>query len=318
MSLHPRTKLFAALLLCFVGLSGVLLATPVHATSSGARNYANGTLPPSTTSWYKTTLGSTTAQNEGCTAAQGSTGLVILDYGEPYYSNGSYGTLLTSVNTFASDAAIQANVIDFLRGANSCSLVGTNLKLTLGTSNNNSEGLSITQLNVAGQTWANIVNAAINYIHLNTHITVYVADDIEVAYSTYAEAKAFLDGYHAVTTALLADYGDDPDGASGDGSSHSWTAQQMWYVTSGAPNEVALPEIYYSANAIEWAQLSAWACNNIGRPVDIFGTMAQNGYQGSLSPNQAWQVTYNTLTQSANSCVQNSYNHLYYSTNIVS
>ena len=313
-------KLCAVVLLCLsiVGFSGILVTTVTHAASSSPHNYSNGTPPPSTTSWYKTTLGSATTQNEGCTAAKGATGLIILDYGEPYYSSGSYGTLLTSVNTFASDASIQANVTDFLRGANSCSLTGTNLKIAVGTSNDNSEGLSTSQLSAAGQAWANIVNASINYIHANSHITVYAADDIEVDYSTYAEAKAFIDGYHAGTTALLANYGDDPDGANGDGSSHSWTAQQMWYVTSGAPNEVAIPEIYYSANATEWAQLSAWACNNIGRPVDILGTMAQNGYEGSLSPDGAWQTMYNTLTQSSNSCVSGSYNHLYYSTNILS
>ncbi|GCE30935.1 hypothetical protein KDA_64190 [Dictyobacter alpinus] len=315
MSLRNHKRLFiilTAVLMLSVfggGIHAIFFPGPAHAAT---------TPPAYTTSYYKTTLNSTTMQNEGCTAAHGNPGLVVLDYGEQYFSGGSYGALLISANTFASDSSIQSNVIDFLRGANSCSIQSTQLKVAVGTSNYNSQHLTTAQLSAAGKAWAGIVNATNDYIHLNQRIQVYGADDIELGYSTYQEAKSFVDGFTTSTSATLVDYGDDPAGASGDGSAGNWTPAQVWYVSSGAPHTAALPEIYYSGNTPEWQALSAWACTNKGSALNIIGTMAQNGYQSSYMPAESWQSLYTALSNSSNSCVRASASKLLYSTNIVS
>ncbi len=280
------------------------------------------TAPRATTSWYKTTLDSTTAQQEGCTAA-GTPGLVVLDYGQPYYSGGTFGARLTGTSTFVSDARIQTNVIAFLNGAKNCASASTNLKIAVGTSNclNGQSGsgcnnpLSTAQIRAAGRAWADIVNAAQARVGTDRRFAIYGANDIEIEWSTFASAKAFSDGFSSRTSALLVNYGDASDGANGNGSAYSWTAEQLWQIGSTG-NNVSLPEIYYSANAREWRQLSEWSCNNKRSAWKIIGTMAENGEAGSLSPDASWKAMHDALAQSSNSCASASRNQLHYLTSI--
>ncbi len=288
----------------------------------GSVTGSDGTPPSATTSWYKSTLDATTSNSEGCQAAQSPSGLVVLDYGQSAFESGLYGTKLFSADAqFVSDNQIQANVNAFLDGANRCTTAATSLHVAIGTSNYhqgtgalNSEA----SFQAAGLAWALLVNATASHIQGNTHITVEGADDIEIGYSNFSLAKAFVSGYDQGTSHRIVDYGDDPSGTSSvdPDPANGWTAASLWYITSGAPNHVVIPEIYLPAQAIEWTNLTAWACQNKGRAISFYGTMADGPFGGHFTADDSWKQLHRTLTQSPNSCVQNAIKSLTYSTNI--
>src|SRR4051794_12277752 len=66
--------------------------------------------PAPTTSRYMTTIDGGVLYNEGC--AQGhaaDNGIAILDFGQPWFQNGEYGTILfDAVGSFASTAQIES------------------------------------------------------------------------------------------------------------------------------------------------------------------------------------------------------------------
>src|SRR5579864_7573393 len=92
------------------------------------------TAPAYTTSLYESTTYYGTLQNQGCNAARGPSGVVVLDFGEPDYSGGTYGTYDFGGH-FDSDNAIYHAVANFAYGAWNCRVSTTNLAVAIGTSN---------------------------------------------------------------------------------------------------------------------------------------------------------------------------------------
>jgi hypothetical protein len=331
-----RIQLAVVLLLGLV-ISGFLFPRTTHAaslTSARPTDFSDGTPPPYTVSWYKTTTSTDTAYTQGCTAAQQSINnnhaglLTIYALGEPVYRNGEYGTKFVNVsNVYASDTQITQIAKAFVDGAGHCDDGYAKVRFGIGTSNYAGALSSTSDWYNAGKAWGNMVNTVADYAaqqYPNSTISVYGADDIEVDvadnWATFAQTKQFVDGFNAAqanrsTKALFINFGDDPNGTGTDGG--DWNANAVWYVSTGAGyNVVALPEIYFKANAAEWVALDQWSCNQKGSALNIFGTMTQNGFDGSYSnPGSAWQEMYNELSASSNSCVNKS-NHLYYSTDI--
>jgi hypothetical protein len=54
-----------------------------------------------------------------------------------------------------------------------------------------------------------------------------------------------------------------------------WSAKQAWYVAGGIRYTKALPEIYNSAMAREWAELARIAHGRYHRDVEFAGVMTQ-------------------------------------------
>ncbi len=262
--------------------------------------------PSNTTSYYESTTYYGTLQNQGCTAARGPSGVVVLDFGEPDYSGGTYGTVDFG-NHFDSDNAIYHAVANFAYGAWNCRVSTTNLAVAIGTSNY--PGGYVPSWNSAGSAWAGLVNEEQSYIAsvgYQNIIGAYGADDIETEWASYSASSSFVSGYNASSSRIFFDYGDDTPGY--------WSNSQVYYVAYGAAANWPLPEIYYNADATQdWAPLAAWSCTNGSSGTMHFkGTMSE--YPTGNTPSAAFNDLYNAL--GAYSCLVNTRGTMIFSTNI--
>ena len=304
------------LLLILLGL--ILLGSlsslhPGYAAFLGA-GASSPIAPAHTTSIYEQTVSTALLAQQGCTAAQDVPGLIILDFGAPMYSNGRFGTHLFS-GTFASDARILAALKSFVDGAWNCHSDSTNLKIAIGTTNYNRLPDGNTgKWYQAGTDWGGLVDSVQQYIANNGYdgqLSAYGADDIEVAWASYSETASFVNGYHAATTQLLVDFGDDPGGAN----PSPWTAEQLWEVSSGSPNSAILPEIYFNDVAtMDWEVFDSWACAHKGTALPIIGVITEYPYENSLSPDDAWVALYSAMGN--DDCTAQARSGLTYLTNI--
>src|SRR5579859_394956 len=270
------------------------------------------TAPAYTTSLYESTTYYGTLQNQGCNAARGPSGVIVLDFGEPAYSGG-FGTNDFGGN-FDSDNAIFHAVANFIYGAWNCHTSSTNIAVAVGTSNYGGAlgGYSSSSWYTAGQQWGDIVNNDQSYSSssgYSNYIGVIGADDIEVGWQGYSQSSAFVNGYNNHSSRAFFDYGDDAGGAN----PYPWTAYEVWYVAWGAADDYPLPEIYYNVDATtDWEQLSIWACNNGHGPIGFKGTMAE--YPTGNYPSTAYYDMYNA--EASNSCTAGGLGYLIFSTNI--
>lgn len=232
--------------------------------------------PAATTSRYMSTTNTTTLYNEGCSMGSAAqSGVVILDFGEPWYSGG-YGTILYGANSFASIASIQAGAQSFLDGFWNCSPSTPVLRLAVGTSNYGSQVTS-----GHGTAWGNLVAALNSYISTKGYGSQEYArgaNDMELSWNSYATTKAWVDAYNAATTLPLYDYGDaggcPPYGSCNNG----WTQADLYDVSWGAKDSYPFPEIYTTngSQASEWYNESLFsALNEPAGKMGILGTMTQ-------------------------------------------
>src|SRR5204863_8870001 len=107
---------------------------------------------------------------------------------------------------------------------------------------------------------------------LDRHVESAAADDAEPAWDRhFRKTRLFFHGFRtAVHGHTLFDYG-SLDGGIG----AVWSARQAWYVAGGLPNTKALPEIYNSAMAQQWAELARIASGRYHLAVHFAGVMTQ-------------------------------------------
>lgn len=252
-------------------------------------------------------------QNQGCSAARGPAGVIVLDFGEPDDVSGTYGAYDFGGHFDSFDAIFHA-AANFVYGAWNCHTSSTNIAVAIGVSNYGGAmgGYSSSTWYAAGQSFGTAVNNAQNYSvsnGYNNQIGVYGADDIEVEWASFSQTSNFVNGYNNVSSRLFFDYGDDSGGAS----PSPWTAYDVWYVAWGAADSVPLPEIYYNADATaDWEQLNLWACSHEGGPMYIKGVMSE--YPTGNTPAQAYDDMYNA--EAAYSCSSPTLSSLIFSTNI--
>jgi hypothetical protein len=249
---------------------------------------------PATISRYMATTDPSVLHTEGCQMAQGASGqaqsgVVVLDYGEPYDDGaGTYGTSdYGTGNPFVSAATIQTAVEGYLDGYASCNVPATNhLILAVGTSNFGSH-VSVAH----AQAWATMVASLGAYITTKTYPneTIAAADDMETGWSSAAVTRAWLDAYVAQTNTIpLYDYGDAggcPSTTYGAGGvcQPGWTQADVGYVAGAAgPNVRAIPEIYNTSGttANQWTQI-ALGMIAANTPVTFAAVMTQDGSCGT-------------------------------------
>ena len=254
-------------------------------------------VPAATHSLYESTTNPVTMYNQGCSAAQGAPGLLILDWGQPVYlGNNTYGTYDFGGHD-DTDADILHAVANFAQGVWYCRTHYTNIAIGIGQSNYYS-GYAIPLTSSAwytdGQQWGMLVNNIQSFITSN-HYTVIGASgagDLEVEWQNFTLTSSLVNGYNSVTTRIYFDFGDASPGW--------WSAYQLWYVAYGARDNLPLPEIYYNADATyDWEPLDIWACSNEGGPIYFKGAMSENVY-GTNSPAQAFMALYNA--EASNGC----------------
>ncbi len=103
-----------------------LWAYPGNGTWAVTDDWHFAEVPTATTSRYMSTINTSTLYNLGCsTGSANQGGIVVLDFGQPAYWNGNYGTLLLAGgNPFASTTEIEAAAKEFAHGLYNCSPSG--------------------------------------------------------------------------------------------------------------------------------------------------------------------------------------------------
>ena len=249
-----------------------------------------------TTSIYEQTTKPWVLAEQGCSAAQRhETGVVVLDFGKPAFHRHGYGTILFSGH-FALNHQITTGMVGYARGYVSCLPKGSNLSIILarGTSNYHPD---VPSAYMAGVRWARATNKLGKILRrkgLDAHVEAAAADDAEPAWDPhFRKTKHFFHGFRsAVHGHTLYDYG-SLDGGVGE----IWSARQAWYVSGGIRHTQALPEIYNSAMAQQWAELARIAHRVYHRDVRFAGVMTQgtSGCRCGFRPHKAHRVLAHAL-----------------------
>ncbi|MFN2450883.1 MAG: hypothetical protein ABR541_00860 [Candidatus Dormibacteria bacterium] len=261
---------------------------------------------------------SCTLTSQGARATPGS--LVILDLGSPCFVPGTttYGTQLfntSSCTPLTQDAVLLA---DFLQGYEGAHAAGSApLILAAGTSNSltgadpqANYALSSAQMQAHAQGWFSALVQPTQHAALAgpAPVTVWAAGDIEQSsggdyygpvpsipwVDAYAAASGHPSGAFPCDTSsrgMLADYGDDVVGAGG------WSQGQIYHVAWGSSAACAVPEIYYTSMATEWAQMNSWAAANNLSTIPFTGVMSEGGAAGTLSAGASWSALSNATGQ---------------------
>jgi hypothetical protein len=231
-------------------------------------------LKATTLSIYEQTVKPRLFAAQGCNAARRhESGVVILDFGKPAFEHGGYGSVLFS-GRFAPNHKITAAMLRYARAYVDCLPKGStaSIELARGTSNYHP---AVPSAYAAGVRWARETNKLGRELHrhwLGAHVEAAAADDAEPAWDpSFRETRQFFHGFRAAVHGhTLFDYG-SLDGGVG----AVWSARQAWYVAGGLRHTKALPEIYNSAMARQWADLARIARGRYHRDVQFAGVMTQ-------------------------------------------
>lgn len=286
------------------------------ATSEVISESAAGTPPSSSNSYYVygdyvDQCGATSTTScplfvDGANAPVPSTGgLTVLDFGAPCYNPNTlaWGTQLFVSQSCTPDSTLARLAESWIRGyeTNPNAIKSPPLIVAAGTSNSLTAadpGYALTQAQMTshGQAWfTSVVSpvAAASALLTTAPVTVWSGSDIEESsdgnWYEALRSRAWVNGYAAAaaaakpcttaTNGLMVDYGDYVPNEPG------WTAADVYYVAFGAPVACALPEIYYTADASEWAKLASTARQP---QITFTGAMSEDGAGGTLSASSSW------------------------------
>jgi hypothetical protein len=231
-------------------------------------------LRATTLSIYEHTIHPWILSAQGCSAARRhENGIVVLDFGKPAFARGGYGTILFS-GRFATNHHITTAMLGYAHGYVRCLPRGSTaaIEIARGTSNYHP---SVPSAYEAGVRWAretNRLGRILSRKGLDAHVESAAADDAEPAWDPgFRRTREFFHGFRAsVHGHTMFDYG-SLDGGVG----AVWSARQAWFVAGGLRHTKALPEIYNSAMADQWAELARIARGRYHRAVHFAGVMTQ-------------------------------------------
>jgi len=253
------------------------------------------------------TTNTTHLNNLGCSeGTAGQNGVIVLDFGQQWIQNATYGVQLFNGQGFRTTAQIKAAAIAFLSGYWDCSPAEAKITLAIGTNN---YGAYATQGN--GQAWAQMINEVDAWIKTpptyEAKEAVAGANDIET-WNNVAATRAWVNGYDSVNNRPYYNFG------SCDGCpyynhpewnpNNNWTQEDFWYVSWGVKAAWPLPEIYNTlgTHAYQWQYLSLYAYINHGMAMEIMGAFTQwQACQGRScvgtdnTPAAGWLQLYNAL-----------------------
>jgi hypothetical protein len=283
---------------------------------------AEAPLPPTSTSRYVRNISGAAGdaavmQAKGCTDALGGSTFVLLDIGAQSNADvpkSSNGTVLSPANpgvrlTVQSSAVrlsypqLRSALDGYTLGYSTCtSASGT---LAIGTS---SSGVSAGYLAQAkGSDWATEV---VDQLIVRPRVTLVGSNDIEASFGdTQANAATWETSFLDATTSNLvysgsADncpvtFGSSADcGAVSGQSGANWTRANYAWLTQGLrPGRItALPQIYYSSQAVQWANIDVTA----GNAIIFAGALTENasacGADCAMTPSQGWAALYHSIS----------------------
>jgi hypothetical protein len=227
-----------------------------------------------TLSIYEHSARSRVLKAQGCSAAhRHENGVVVLDFGKPAFVHGGYGTILFS-GRFAPNHKLTNAMVGYARGYVSCLPAEStaSIELARGTSNYHPAVPSAYESGVRWARETNRLGLMLGRNGLADQVEAAAADDAEPSWDpSFRKTREFFHGFRAAVHGhTLYDYG-SLDGGVG----VVWSARQAWYVAGGLRHTKALPEIYNSAMAREWAELAAIARGHYHRAVRFAGVMTQ-------------------------------------------
>lgn len=279
-----------AVLLLLSGLLSAGLAIPVKAYAS--------TEPPASWSRYISTSDPNVAGSEGCDQGNADrlggnlSSTVVLDFGAQDPSN--YGTIRINDSAFMPYSTVEGIAESFAYNYWKCTGTDTTSTLTMAFGTSNS-GSAVN--NTTGSTWAAVVGAVANWFSANNlrQVNFEGGNDIEPHWSPYSAAADWVNGFsgHGFLYLNFGSADGCPVSTSGNGPcSNGWNQYDVWYLAWGAPAAMSAPEIYYSANAWQWAQIS-WFGHVYENGADILFTGPWDEYDldpSTYTPAQAWNA----------------------------
>lgn len=251
--------------------------------------------------------------SSGCSQGRISVGngIVVLDFGQPWVSSGTYGARYWYYGgvAFLSTTAIATYVQGFGQGFYDCSPATSYLRLAVGV--NNDSGYVTSGHGSAWSAMVGAINAWLVARGYSGRVTAAGAIDAEPGFAARAPAvRAWMTGFG--TSWLAYDFG-SADGCSwtsyapppGLACNNGWRQDDLYYLAWGAPAGWGLPEVYatgtltlpngapsnWMANQWEMVRLYGARYGSLGAAV-IAGQMAQTD---SLSPQTSWTYLYNSV-----------------------
>lgn len=225
-------------------------------------------------------------------------GEVILDFGNPEYINGIYGTMLFDYQTHLTIEQIRSAVWDYVVGY----WMGLNqdynnpsfLTIIVGT-NSSGYGAYITREH--GEAWRDMVNQLNSWLiqdGLSGILYIAGGSDMEPSFGlSPSYAKSWVEGYSYNNQFLLFDYG-SADGCPLDYPytepinqsnvspglcNNNWTQDDIYYLSFGASSiMLPFPEIYEEneeANARQWYRISLYSYFNFDKIMIFNASLAQ-------------------------------------------
>jgi hypothetical protein len=279
--------------------------------------------PPVTVSYYVKTTKATTLNKMGSdlAASQIAGGVaqdsvVALLFGQPTFSGGLYGATGFSATPLPI-SQIAALVEDFVSGYYNALGSNTTLhtRIVIATSNH---GTRVTYLH--GQAWSTLVDSVAAWVILNGYsgqIDIAGGSDMEPDWNSPSVTRDWVNGYADGSRRFLYDVGDaggcplSGTTANAGVCNNSWTQEDIWFVSWGAPPSEPLPEIYTPTGSMakQWANLSLYGVLAHNASMIIAGTLTQFGQcqqsgAGACSgvdntPAVGWQQLYNRLNVGA-------------------
>ena len=287
---RPRRRRWVA---CLIALLTVAVGSATIAVTAGAYTLE---LPALTTSYYEQNGSSGGLFRQGEAAGKaGAEGIVILDFGRPAEEGSSYGTMGFG-GSFISLPAIIGGVESFIRAYYHFAPAGLSLDVAVGTNNSCGTGQPCgaricgctnepASFYAFGGAWAFAVEElgswALDYRAaggFSDVVRVVAADDAEPAYDPgYRNTYELLAGY-AITVGgpqpAMVDYGS---------AERQWTNAQLLQVAYGFRPDVPMPQVYYSSQVNEWADLLLYAKRARHLNMTIFGVLAAEDPQAAYS-----------------------------------
>jgi hypothetical protein len=225
--------------------------------------------------------------------------LVMLDIG----GQSASGAVLSATTTWLSYASIVTAAEAYVDGYATKQKPNAPMVLALSTNND----MDVTA--AAGAAWARLLINPIRTYAAAHHpnITVLGADDMEPGFSaTAAQSRAWLTGYLSATNAQFL-FNGSADGCAvtrpGSGCNNGWTQKDLqWLAGGAAPSRiVTLPQIYNSAMASQWHQISLTGVAAhlpkvyFGGPLTEWTACSQAQSCSSISNVVAWQLLFDDL-----------------------
>ena len=224
--------------------------------------------------------------------------LVLLDIG----GQGRYGVYLSVRSKFISYPDLVRALRAYVAGYHAHQRKNAPVTISLGTNNDLYTSVR------AGRLWARrVVNPVRNQAKHYPSVIIAGANDIEPGFSAGPRATlAWLRGYLRNTRAPFV-FNGSADGCSPtrprSHCNHGWRARQLARLAgAAAPSRIlALPQIYNSAMAGQWAQISRTAKLNHRPPLRILGPLTEQAACGrdpscpSMPSHRAWWLLHHDL-----------------------